>query len=181
MPDLDDLAERAVNTVTLLVRKVSKVAMGVLLFALLSAALCILIASVGLSGSARSVAVAIAVGLSIVAVGAAFLVRWRLGRIGRHSRELVGELRTLIDRDQDARRVVIETVEVQQPTGNSSVILWSRQYDTLRRGTASFAEFRNLNAALLAITSFPGLVVLSVVTSLGLGFLSLIFAIGAVL
>jgi hypothetical protein len=181
MADLDALAERAVATVTALIRKGATIVTGVLVFALCSAALCLLIASAGLAGSARSVALALAIGLSIVAVGAAVLARWRLGRVGTHSRELVSEVRTLLDRDQQARQTVVETVEMQDAAGARSMMVWTRQYDTLRRGTATLDEFKNLNSALLAVTSFPGLVVLSLLSALALGGLSLIFAIGAVL
>jgi hypothetical protein len=177
MTDLDALAERAITTVSSLLRKGAAIASGVLLFAASAAALCIIIAAAGLAGSARSVGLVIAIALAIVAVGTAFLARWRLTRVGTHSRELVSELRTLIDRDDKARRTVIETVETQDPMGNRSVVIWSRQFDTLRQGTQAFGEFRNLNAALVAVTSFPGLVVLSILCTVLLGGLSLIYAI----
>jgi len=177
MTDLDALAGRAVTIVSGLVRKGAAVATGVLLFAACAAALCIIIASTGLAGSARSVGLVIAIAVAVVGVGAAFLARWRLKRVGAHSHELVGEVRTLIDRDDAARRTVIETVETQGPTGTQSVVVWSRQFDTLRQDSQAFGEFPNLDAALVAVTSFPLLVALSLLCAVVLGGLSLIYAI----
>ena len=50
----------------------------------------------------------------VVAVGAPLLARWRLSSVIRRANELVGEIRTLITRDADAQRVVIETVAVEE-------------------------------------------------------------------
>ena len=50
----------------------------------------------------------------VVAVGAPLLARWRLSSVLRRTNDLVGDIRTLISRDADAQRVVIETVAIEE-------------------------------------------------------------------
>lgn len=176
MSDPHVLAERAVTSVMSLLRRGATLVSGVLIVAICASTICLALASAALSGSARFVGLILAVGFALIAVGAAGLARWRLGRVTTRTNDLIREVAMLLDRDHSARETIIETVETQPSTGTRSVVIWSRQFDTLRT-MSSRGEFTNLNTALLAVTTFPGLVALSLLAAFALGGLSFIFAI----
>lgn len=160
-----------------MLRRGGRLVTRVLLVAIIASAICLLIAS-GLDGSGRSLAMVFGVAAAAGAVGAAAIARWRLMRVTAREDRLVDEVRRLVDRDQQARRVVIETVETEAPTGSRSMVMWSQQFGSLHQSTmAAPGEFQNLNTALRAVISLPGLLLLSVLSIVALGGLSLLFAI----
>ena len=154
-------------------------ATGVALVVLFIGGLSYLTGLAGLDGSARKLWTVLGLGMLVVAVGAPLLARWRLSSVIRRTTDLVGDMRTLITRDADAQRVVIETVAVEesQPAAVRDlrpVVYDSRQFDRLRTVTFRAADLRELPAALRAVTTFPwllGIALLGIVVFGVLGFL----------
>ena len=110
MADVDELARRTTTLIAGLARKGVSLATGVVVVVLVVCGLSYLTGLAALEGSARSAWTVVGLAMLIVAVGAPLLARWRLSSVTKRTSELVGEIRSLITRDADAQRVVIETV-----------------------------------------------------------------------
>jgi len=179
MADVDELSRRTATLVTALARKGMRLATGVALVVLFIGGLSYLTGLAGLDGSARKLWTVLGLGMLVVAVGAPLLARWRLSSVIRRGNALVGDIRTLISRDADAQRVVIETVAVEEPQPGElrdlrPVVYDSRQFDRLRTVSIKAGDLRELPGALRAVTTFPallGIALLGVVVFGVLGFL----------
>ena len=112
-----------------------------------------------LDGGIRSVWVVLGLAFGGLAIGSAFLARWRLASIARHASELVAEVRSLLEYGHPATRTVIDAVELDERQGGGPVLVVSREFFSLRDAVGvRVREFRKLTAAVTALTSFPGLV-----------------------
>jgi hypothetical protein len=143
-------------------------------------------------GSTRTTWAVVGAVLLVIAVGAPLVASFRLRSIPKKANSLVGELRTLIGRDESARRVVIETVEAEPNAADSmnapggfaaggfastrtpQVVLQFQRFSQLR----SFAmsdDVKNLASVAQTVGSLPALVSAGILlTGLG-GFLGFIF------
>jgi hypothetical protein len=179
MADVDELSRRTAMLVTTLARKAMRLATGVALVVLFIGGLSYFTGLAGLDGSARELWTVLGLGMLVVAVGAPLLARWRLSSVLRRTTDLVGDLRTLLTRDPDAQRVVIETVAVEEAHPAAvrdprPAVYDSRQFERLRTVTFRAADLRQLPGALRAVTTFPallGIALLGVVVFGVLGFL----------
>jgi hypothetical protein len=182
MVDVDELAHRTTDLVTRLARKGMALATGVAVVVLVVGGLTYLTGLAGLDGSARSAWTVVGAVLLVIAVGAPLLARHRLGAVRRHATELVGEVRTLITRDGNAQRVVIETVAVEERdpaevTELRPVLYDARQFTRLRQVTVTATDLRALPSVLRTVTTFPallGIALLGVLVFAVLGFLFLL-------
>ena len=89
-----------------------------------------------LEGSTRSAWPVIGAVLAVVTIGAPLLAAWRLGRIRAHPSALFDDVRTLLTRNAEAERIVIDTVEVEQGqrgTASPAVIGHTTQFSRLRQ------------------------------------------------
>jgi hypothetical protein len=166
MADVDQLASQASALVSSLARKGMALATGVAAITLFVGGLSYLTGLAGLDGSAHSAWTVVGALMLIAAVGAPLLARWRLGRVHRHLGAIIGELRTLITRDPEAQRVVIETVAHDEQTPEPfrdlrPVVYDTRQFDRLRTVTVRSTDLRELPGALYAVTSFPWLLLMA--------------------
>jgi len=180
MADVDELARRTTTLVTDLARKGMRLATGMAVVVLLVGGLSYLTGLAGLSGSARALWTVLGLAMLVVAVGAPLLARWRLSSLTRRTTELVGDLRTLMSRDADAQRVVIETVAVDEPAPGVAcevrpVIYDSRQFGRLRTATVKADDLRELPRAMYALTTFPWLLLTALVGVLVFGTLGFLF------
>lgn len=180
MADVDELTRRTTTLVTNLARKGMSLATGVAVVVLIIGGLSYLTGLAGLDGSARSAWTVVGLIMLVVAVGAPLLARWRLASVRRRATELAGDIRTLITRDADARRVVIETVAVDEPQPADvremrPVLYDSRQFDRLRTVTVKASDLRELPGAMRAVTTFPGLLALALFGVLVFGLLGFVF------
>jgi hypothetical protein len=178
MPDVDQLARQTSALLSNLARKGMALATGLAVVTLLVGGLSYLTGLAGLDGSARSAWTVIGAVMLVGAVGAPLLARWRLAGVHRRIDTLVGEIRTLITRDPDAQRVVIETVAIDdQPAEISDlrpVVYDSRQFNRLR--TVSLGnDLRALPAALIAVGKLPGLLAISLLGIVVFGLLGFFF------
>jgi hypothetical protein len=174
--EIDALARRAVAAVTGLARRATGLATGLAVLVGLVAAAAYLLGLAGLQGRTRSAWVVVGAALIVIAVGAPLLAAWRLRRIRTHSAALYEDVRTLLTRDAEAQRVVIETVEVQEGAAGSAspvVIGQTAQFTRLRQFRLD--DYRALPAALKAITTFPALIVLAILMLPVFAILGLVF------
>lgn len=113
MADIDALVDRAVAAVSALARRASSLTTGVALVAAVVVGSAYLAGLAAFDGSSRT-GWAVVGGITLLsAVGAPLLGTLRLRAIPRHANSLVAELRTLVHRDDEAKRVVVETVEAE--------------------------------------------------------------------
>ncbi len=109
-------------------------------------------------------------GALLLAVGAPLLATFRLRSIPRKANSLVGELRTLVNRNSEAKRIVIDTVEAEPDTAQSMnarggfagsrtppVVLQFQRFSSLR-SFATSDDVKNLASVVQTVGSLPGLV-----------------------
>jgi hypothetical protein len=174
MADVDDLARRLVALVMALAGRGIRWALRVALVVGLAAAVMYLLGLAAIGGTAWAVFGAV---VAIAAVGAPLLAAWRLREVTQHADALVGDVRSLMAGSTDARRVVVETVETGQPTGDTSIVVYqSRDFSSLR-DMATSADLRSLPGALRAVTTYPFLLLVGILATILFGFASLIFLI----
>ena len=179
MADVDDLARRTTTLIAGLARKGLRLATGVVVVVLVICGLSYLTGLAALEGSARSAWAIVGLAMLVVAVGAPLLARWRLGAVTRRTSELMSEIRSLITRDADAQRVVIETVayEEAQPQDVRDlrpVVYDSRQFNRLRQVTVKAGDVGRLPVVLRSLVTLPyllGIALLGIVVFALLGFL----------
>ncbi len=115
MSELDALVQRTVDTVTMIANKAArfstKLLLGVVLVCATGFALGIAALS-GLSSGMQQVWIVLGLVFGSIAIGSAFVARWRLGAIKRHVPELANEVRSLLGDGRDSTRTVIETFAV---------------------------------------------------------------------
>lgn len=182
MVDVDELARRAVATVSTLAQRGATLATGVAGAVAVVAGVVYLLGLAALDGSTRSGWLVVGGVLVVVAVGAPLLARSRLNRVRRDAGALVADVRTLIQRNSAAERVVIETFEAPPPGtpgargARPDVVVQTRRFGDLRRLVGTADDLRTLPVALSAVASFPGLLAISLLLTpvflvLGLMFL----------
>jgi hypothetical protein len=110
MSDIDALVDRAVAAVSTIARRGSTLTTGVAIVAALVFGAAYLVGLGAFGGTTRTVWAVVGGALLLVAVGAPLVASFRLRSIPKKANSLVGELRALIDRDESARRVIIDTV-----------------------------------------------------------------------
>jgi hypothetical protein len=182
MADVDELARRTTSLVTDLARKGIVLATWFAMIVFLVAGLSYLTGLAGLEGSARSAWMVVGGVMLVIAVGAPLLARWRLSAVRRHASDIVGELRTLIARDGNAQRVVIETIAVEEHDPSEvrdlrPVVYDSRQFSRLRQVTVTATDLRALPGVLRTVTTFPALLAIGLVGILVFGTLGFLFLI----
>ena len=180
--DLDRLAQRAVDTVMRLVRRGLALAGGVLLVAAFCSIGGFLLGLAALSGGARTVWIVLGGFFLVVAIGSVIVAMWRLRAVRHGADALVGEVRRLIGQDEQAERVVIETIEVGETAEAESATVLSRQFFQMQgsvdRQPDSYAA---ISKALRAVTGFPALLALSAFMSMVFAALGLLFLIALAL
>lgn len=180
--DLDRLARRAVDSVLTLVRKGTALAGVVLILAVVFGVGGFLLGLAALSGGIETVWTVLGGFFAIVAIGSVATAMLRLRAVRRAADDLVDEVRTLISGDRQSERTVIETVESSDGAQHDGVVVMSRQFASMRSVVGDrVGQFRQLASALSAVTSFPGLVALSVLVTFVFVGLSVIFLIALAL
>jgi hypothetical protein len=176
----DELARRAVEVATRFARQAGRLALTTALFVAVIALITYAIGRAALEGSARSAWTIVGAALLVVAVGAPLLAWWRLAAVRRHATELVGEVRRLITGNAEAEQVVIDTVESQAAAGppggrQELMVVGTQSFYRLRTISLGTSDLRLLPRAMIAVTSFPGLLALGLLLSLVFGILGFVF------
>lgn len=190
MSEIDELVQRTVDAVTNIANKAAGFA-GKLLIATL--VICVggfLLGVAALSGGVRSVWIVLSIVFGALAIGSAFVARWRVGSVKRHVPELVDEVRSLVSDGTAQTRTVIETFAVDADgdgdrdvfdNGDSAIVLSRQMYGFKGIVGSGLESSARLSAAVTALTSFPGLVLAAIMISLVFGFLGFIFLIALAL
>jgi hypothetical protein len=159
MAELHEIASRAIEGITRLAARATTFAGWVSAIALIVGTASFLLGLVALDGGIRSVWIVLGLAFGAIAVGGSLLARWRLAAVGRHAGALVTEVLRLLESGHPATRTMVDTVEADEKHGTGSVLVVSREFYSLRDAINFRAkEFRNLMAALTALTSFPALI-----------------------
>lgn len=159
MPELDEVARRAIEGVTRLAARATTFAGRVFVAAVVVGTTSFLLGFIALEGGIRTVWVALGLAFGAIAVGGSLLARWRLASVGRHAGALVAEVVALLESGHPATRTMVDTVEADQRHGDGSVLVVSREFYSLRDAINLRAnEFRNLMSAMTALTTFPALI-----------------------
>lgn len=189
MTDIDDVVRRAVDTITMVAGRAAAFSTRVLLVTTLICVGGFLLGVAALSGGIETVWIVLGICFGSIAIGGAFVARWRVGAVRRHVPELVEEFRQLASRD--TTRTVVESFTVDSPVDSpvdgrpnqgGSTIVMSRHLNGFRGAAgAGFSQATRLNAALTALTTFPVLMIVAILISAVFGFLGLIFLIALAL
>lgn len=179
MDDIEGLVERTVASV---LRIADRVVMWATL--LLIAAVVIDLGSFwlgleALSGGIESVWAVLGVVFAAIAIGCAFVARWRLGRVRKHVPELVSDVRSLVENGQDTAYTVIDVFDNDDGPATFGV---SRSVIGMKGLVGSgLAGSAKLTQAVTAITSFPWLALATVAITAVFGFLAFVFLIALAL
>jgi hypothetical protein len=174
----DDLARRMVALVTTLAGRGVRWAVRVAVVVFVAAAAMYLLGLAALDGSVGDVWPVLGALIGLAAVAAPLLAAWRLHRVQRDASALVADVRTLVGRNAEARRVVIDTVEAGTPTGDRSIVVYQRRdFGDLQRMAVSAEDLPALPSALTAVRSFPGLLLIGVLATMGFAFVGFVFLI----
>ena len=182
LDDLDQLAERAVDSVMNLVRRGTALAGGVLMLAVVFSVGGFLLGIAALDGGIENVWIVLGAFFGLVAIGSIVLAILRLRWVKKSANTLVTEVRSLIGGDKQTKRTVIETVESTDASDGEGVVAVSKQFFSLQGEVGDrVGQFKSLGLALSAITSFPALVALSTVITFVFAGLSVLFLIAIAL
>jgi hypothetical protein len=159
MPELDEIARRAVEGITQLAARAKSFAGWVLIAVVVICTTSFLLGLVALEGGIRTVWIALGLAFGAIAVGGTIRARWRLRSVARHANALVAEVVALLESGHPATRTMVDTVQADQQRGDGSVLVVSREFYSMRDAIDFRAnEFRNLMSAMRALTTFPALI-----------------------
>lgn len=167
--DVGRLVDRAIDALGNMARKGSALTTGVAIVAAFISGLAYVVGLAAFDGGTRRVWLVVGAAIVVGAVGAPLLASFRLRSLPKQSAQLAGELRTLLRRSDDAKRVVVETVSWEDdatprpgPGGRPmpAVVWQSQHYTTLRGLVGRSDDVKNLAAAFQRIATLPGLVTL---------------------
>lgn len=189
MSDIDVLVRRTIATVNVIARRATRFATRLLIGVTIVCVGGFLLGVAALSDGIEQVWIVSSVVFGSIAIGGAFLARWRLGSVKRHVPELADEVRALIKDGKGPSPTFIETFAVDadgdgdaDDLADGSAIVLSRQMYGFRNvaGTG-YQRSARMNAAVRAITGFPLLAVSAVAISAVFAFLSFFFLIALAL
>jgi hypothetical protein len=176
-----DLAQRAVDSFLLLVRRGTRLAVGTLVIVALICLGGFALGLAALDGGVRTAWILLGGIGAAVAIGATVLALFRLWAISTMSVALVTDLQTLMAGDPTSERMVIETVEASDGVQGESAVVMSRQFFTMNDSVAGRAgQLVALSLALKSITTFPFLLLLSTAITIGFAAMSVLFLLGLV-
>lgn len=187
--DIDRLVKRTLDGVAMIARKATRFT-TILLLIVTFVCLCgFLLGMAALSGGIQSVWIVLGIVFGAIAIGSAFLARWRVGSVRRHVPELADEVRSMISEGTDTTRSVIDTFVVDidgdgvggDPDAGSALTLSRQMYGFKSIVGSGVESTARLTAAVTALTTFPVLVLAALAISAVFSFLGLIFLIALAL
>ncbi len=159
-----------------LVRRGTALAVGVLAVVALICLGSYAMGIAALTNQGRTIWVVLGGAFVIIGVGAVVLAITRLWLVKRSAFTLVDEFQRLLEGDVQEQRVVIDTIEASEQVQDQSAVVMSRQFFTLRDSIDGRAtQFVALAFALKTMTSFPFLMLIATVVTLGFASFGLVF------
>jgi hypothetical protein len=172
----DGLAQQAVAMFLTLVRRGTALAIGTLAIVSLICIGGFVLGAAALSDSGRILWIVVGGAGAIVGIGAVVLAITRLAIVKVSAMTLVEEFQRLLDGDPRTERMVIDTIEATEDVEHQSAVVMSRQFFTMRDSISGrTAQFVSLGYALRAMTTFPFLMLLATVISIGFVGFSVVF------
>jgi hypothetical protein len=178
---IQDLATRAVDSLLTLVRRGTRLAVGTLFIVVVVCVGGFALGIAALSDGMETVWIILGGFAAFVAIGSVGLAMFRLWAITRLGSALVTDVERLIAGDPRSERVVIETVEASDGVQDQSAMVMSRQFFGMSQAVGTAGQFTALTVALRSVTTFPLLLLLAVVITIGFAGLSPLFLLGIVL
>lgn len=178
---IDRLVEQAIGAVGTLAKRGSTLTTGVAVIAGVVSIAAYLVGLAAFDGGTRTVWGVVGALMVLAAVGAPLLASIRLRRIPRQATALHAELRSLLGRSDEARRVVVETVAHEsgdddtggdgvrrEPLAASAsrtpaVVVQSQRFHSLRRLAATTDDAKTLASVTSSLATLPGLVAVGLV------------------
>jgi pheromone shutdown protein TraB len=178
---LHDLATRAVDSLLTLVHRGTRLAFGTMIIVIIVCLGCFALGIAALSEGIETVWIIFGGFAAFVAIGAVGLAMFRLWAITRLGTALITDVERLIAGDPRSERVVIETIEASDGVQDQSAVVMSRQFFAMSDTVGTAGQFTALAIALKSVTTFPLLILLATVITLGMACLSLLFLLGILL
>ncbi len=178
---IENLATQAVDSLLTLVHRGTRLAVGTLAIVSVVCLGAFALGIAALSDGIETVWILFGGFAAFVAIGSVMLAFFRLWAIGRLGTELVTEVERLIAGDPTSERVVIETVEASSGVQDQSAAVMSRQFFTMSNTVGQAGQFTALAVALRSVTTFPLLLLLATVITIGFAGLGLLFALALAL
>lgn len=170
----EGLVERTLASVMRLVDRVVRATTVLFIVALVICVGSFWLGLQALDDGVESVWTALGIVFGAIAIGSAWLARWRIGRVRKHVPQLTDDIRQLVAGSQSTATTVIDVFEdgstAPSAIGATRTVIGMRGLvNQSLTGTAKLAE------AVHAITSFPWLALVTVAITSVFGFLALIF------
>ena len=178
---LHDLATRAVDSLLTLVHRGTRLAFGTMLIVIVVCLGCFALGIAALSDGIETVWIIFGGFAAFVAIGSVGLAMFRLWAITRLGTALINDVERLIAGDPRSERVVIDTIEASDGVQDQSAVVMSRQFFTMSDTVGTAGQFTALTVALKSVTTFPLLILLATVITVGMAGLSLLFLHGILL
>lgn len=170
-----NLAERAVDSLLTLVKRGTRLAAGTLAVVVVVVLVGFALGILALSDGIETVWILFGGFAAFVAIGSIGLAMFRLWAITRLGTELITEVERMITSDPRSERVVIDTVEASDGVQDQSAVVMSRQFFSMSDTVGAAGQFTALGMALKSVTTFPLLMLLATVITIGFAGLSLLF------
>jgi hypothetical protein len=178
---IQNLATRAVDSLLELVRRGTRLAFGTLFIVTVICVGGFALGIAALSDGIETVWIIFGGFAAFIAIGSCGLAMFRLWAITGLGSALINDVERLIAGDPRSERIVIETVEASDGVQDQSATVMSRQFFTMSQTVGSAGQFGALAIALKSVTTFPLLLLLSTVITIGFAGLSLLFLLGIAL
>ncbi len=178
---LRQLATRAVDSLLTLVYRGTRLAFGTLMIVVIVCLGGLALGIAALSGGMETVWMIFGGLAALVAIGSVVLAMFRLWMITRLGAALINDVERLIAGDPRSERVVIDTVEASDGVQDQSAMVMSRQFFPMSAAVGRTGQFTALAVALRSVTTFPLLMLLATVITIGFAGLSLLFLLGLAL
>ena len=178
---LHDLATRTVDTLLTLVHRGTRLAFGTMVIVVVVCLGGFALGIAALSDGIETVWIIFGGVAAFIAIGAVGLAGFRLWAITRLGTALVSDVERLITGDPRSERVVIEAVEASDGVQDQSAVVMSRQFFTMSDTVVTAGQFTALAVALKSVTTFPLLILLATVITIGFAGLGFLFFLGILL
>lgn len=175
--DIEVIVNRTIRSIVQIAGKVTRFATILLAVA---AAICVasfLLGLAALDGGIESVWIVLGIVFATLAVGAAFIARWRVGRVRKHVPAIAAEVRQLIADGKGQSQLIIQEFQDgdDDSTAGSAIVVSRRMYGLRGVVGHGIEGSARLTDAVNAITTFPALALMAICISLVFGFLALVF------
>lgn len=175
------LAQRMVDTLLTLVRRGNRLAFGTLVIVVVVCLGGFALGIAALSDGMETVWIIFGGFGAFVAIGSVGLAMFRLWVVTTLGASLVSEVERLIAGDPRSERVVIDTVEASDGVQDQSAMVMSRQFFAMSDAVGTAGQFAALSVALRSVTTFPLLMLLATVITIGFAGLGFLFLLGILL